>query len=105
MNKTSKLVIISLFLSLLGCETVKRPEAVGGSKADGIVKFSYNVIPMIEIPRIKWKKLDNKAITRCQLWGYKNAVKFEGEKSRCIERNDDGICIEREVLIKYQCVN
>lgn len=49
--KYSAILIISLFLILSGCHVKKQWTATGGSRADGVVRLSYE-IGKFEIPQL-----------------------------------------------------
>ena len=100
MNKKSMALLVAGVM-LAGCATVKVPQPVGGSRADGIVDLAYEVFAF-EKPQIDWSAAAQTAQRRCVAWGYSNAEAFGGQKTQCQATNDYG-CIQTLVTITYQC--
>lgn len=93
-----------LIATLAGCATVKVPEPITGSKADGIVTLAYEV-GLFEKPVIDWDMAKRTAQKRCVSWNYKNAEAFSGAQTKCTAYNGNGDCIHEEVHVTYQCIN
>ena len=98
-----KIIFIIIALSLSSCAVVKIPQATGGSKSDGIVELSYQY-GGFEKPEVKWGTALQKAVKRCEAWGYKDAEKFGGGISKCQNFNQYG-CNPWLVTLKYQSID
>ena len=90
-------------LSILACETIKIPQATGGSRSDAIVELSYRH-GRCEKPLVQWDKALVTAKKRCAVWNYTSAEAFGGTVSECQARNGYGNCISYFVTTKYQCI-
>ena len=70
------LIIMIVVLLLSGCRTatvVKKDwAATGGSRADGVVRLSYDY-NWTEIPELNEQQAVDLAITRCKAWGFGGA--------------------------------
>ncbi len=97
MKKQFLLVCLSI---LSACETIKTPMPSGGSKADGIVEFSFQHNEF-ESPVVQWDQVLAEAQERCRAWGYETALPFGGLESEC----SDNDCFNRTIYSKYQCTN
>ena len=98
------IIAASVFImSILGCAVDKQLTATGGSRADGIVKLSYEY-GLFERPQLDGQQGITEARQRCSAWGYRNAQPFDGARQKCI--NHDGTnCLRWLVTIDYQCTN
>lgn len=93
-----------LVMSMQGCTVVpKQLTATGGSRADGIVKLSYEY-GMFETVQIDGQQAINEARQRCAGWGYRGAEPFGGSKQKCISHYA-GDCKRWLVTIDYQCTH
>jgi hypothetical protein len=102
MSVKSKAVALSVFVGLAGCSTVSQMTATGGSRADGIVRLSY------EAGRFDKVRLDEAdglrtAQARCRTWGYKDAEAFGGTTRQCQAISMYG-CGRWLVTKEYQCI-
>jgi hypothetical protein len=98
------ILFTSLILSisfLQGCAVQKELVPTGGSRADGIVKLSYEY-GLFEAPQLNAQQGVNAAKQRCSSWGYKNAEAFGGSTKSCIMPTNNG-CNRWLVSIEYQC--
>ena len=98
----SKLILGGLLVVLAGCGTVSQMTATGGSRADGIVRLSYeygsfNKVNIDEATALRT------AQERCRTWGYKDAEAFGGVTRQCQASNMYG-CMRWTVTKEYQCV-
>ena len=87
---------------LLGCAVTKEYAATGGSRADGIIKLSYEQ-RRFEIPNINEQQGLNLARDRCKSWGYNDAQSFGGVIRTC---NESGLssCEQWLITKDYQCL-
>jgi len=102
MNLKVTLMIALGFLVLSGCEVVKYAAMIDGSKADGILSFSYDV-GGFEKPVVQWDAALQEATITCQKWGYSSAEWFGTATSICIATNEYG-CVRSRVTQKCMCV-
>jgi len=102
MKYLSMLTAMVLMLFLVGCATVEVPQATGGSRADGVVRLSYQY-GLFQKPRVQWGRAHATAKARCEAWGYSDAQRFGGEVKHCEARNGYGNCTEVLVTVPYQC--
>lgn len=96
-----RLVVAGLLIS--ACAVNKTPVPTGGSRADGIIKLSYEV-RMFEKPVVDWNSARRSALQRCQAWGYTRTEAFAGEASYCHAYNGYGTCVRATVTKDYQCI-
>lgn len=96
-----RILLLSLVAVLSGCVTQKEWVATGGSRADGVVRLSYEY-GMFESPQVDDAKGITVAASRCAVWGYQGAESFGGVIRQCTERNNSG-CIRYMVTREYQC--
>ncbi len=102
MKKTlTKALLIGLTIIFSGCAVQKELVPTGGSRADGIVKLSYEY-GLFEAPQLNAQQGVNAAKQRCSSWGYKNAEAFGGSTKSCIMPTNNG-CNRWLVSIEYQC--
>lgn len=100
MSFLGKIFLFVCLLSVNACETVKMPLPSGGSKADGIVEFSFQHNEF-ESPVVQWDQVLAEAQERCRAWSYKTALPFGGLESECADYD----CFDRIIYSKYQCTN
>jgi hypothetical protein len=95
-------VIVSIAL-LSGCATTKDWAATGGSRADGVVRLSYEV-GLMEKPQLNEQQAINLATQRCKTWGYAGAEAFGGVTRQCnMPGGFGGGCNQWMVTKEYQC--
>lgn len=89
-------------LLLGGCATQKDWLVTGGSRADGVVRLSYesNEFQRVNTSEEQASKL---ATQRCMAWGYKAAQSFGSQSVTCQSRRGLGNCGDRLVTVEYQC--
>ncbi|WP_425520975.1 YecR family lipoprotein [Xanthomonas nasturtii] len=88
---------------LTGCATQKELLVTGASRADGVIKLSYE---RNEFQRVSYddQKAQELAAQKCVAWGYKGAESFGSEESTCLSRRGFGNCGSRQVTVAYQCL-
>jgi YecR-like lipoprotein len=96
-----KALALVLTLLLAGCATQKELVPTGGSRADGIVRESYE-FGGFEKPVVDYQQGANLAAQRCAGWGYTGAQGFGGSRSQCEFFNAYG-CVRWLVTVEYQC--
>jgi hypothetical protein len=94
-------VLVTALVGLAGCATVSQMAATGGSRADGIVRLSYeygafNKVQIDEVTALETAR------QRCVTWGYKDAEAFGGVTRQCQASNMYG-CVRWTVTKEYQC--
>lgn len=77
-----KIYLLAL-ITLLGCDTVKYLQVTDGSRSDGTLTMSYEYNEL-ENPKVQWDDARQKAISRCQAWGYTGAEFFDAGMKNCI---------------------
>lgn len=97
----SKLIAFGAFVVLAGCATVSQMAATGGSRADGIVRLSYEYGAFNKVKIDEAEGLRT-AQARCQTWGYKDAEAFGGVTRQCQGSSMYG-CMRWTVTKEYQC--
>ena len=100
--RLGSIVMIGSFSVLAGCATVSQMTATGGSRADGIVRLSYEVGPFNKVQIDEVSALQT-AQSRCRTWGYNNAEAFGGVTRQCQASNMYG-CNRWFVTKEYQCM-
>lgn len=101
MKKLSIAVLAAI--TLAGCgTTAKLWSATGGSRADGVVRLSYEYSAM-EVPELNESQGVALAIRRCQTWGYTGAEAFGGTTRACNMPGGLGGCAQFVVTKEYQC--
>lgn len=88
---------------LAGCATVSQMAATGGSRADGIVKLSFEAGMFDKIAIDEASALDT-ARRRCSTWGYTDAEPFGGHVRQCQQSSGYG-CMRWFVTKEYQCTS
>ncbi len=101
MKNTAFLIVV---FALAGCATKTiTPKMIDGSKADGLVTYSYEQYGLQKIePNVK-NALDD-AIRRCSNWGYSSADVIASISSTCHRPGMFG-CMRTQYFYRYQCVD
>src|SRR5262245_36302059 len=96
-------VLILSGLLVAGCATVSQMTATGGSRADGIVKlsFEYGMFDKIQIDEVSALTTARK---RCATWGYQDAEPFGGMTRQCQMYSTMG-CSRWFATVEYQCIS
>ena len=97
-----KVVAGGFLVVLAGCATVSQMTATGGSRADGVVRLSYEV-GMFNKVNIDEADALRTAQARCKTWGYKDAEAFGGITRQCQSSGMYG-CNRWLVTKEYQCL-
>ena len=98
-----KLLPILVLVGLAtGCATTKDWAATGGSRADGVVRLSYEY-GAFEKPQLDESQAVMLASKRCSTWGYSGAEAFGGVTRRCSATAGLGGCNMWMVTKEYQC--
>lgn len=97
-----KALILGAIAVLAGCSTVSKMTATGGSRADGIVRLSYE-LGMFDKAKIDEADALRTAQARCRTWGYKDAEAFGGVTRQCQSFGGYG-CTRWLVTKEYQCL-
>ncbi|WP_421168003.1 YecR family lipoprotein, partial [Aeromonas dhakensis] len=79
-----------------------RWSATGGSKADGVIRLSYE-FGQFEVPQVSEEQAILLAAKRCAVWGYTNAEAFGGITKQCNMSDGFGGCSSWIVTKEYQC--
>src|SRR5215469_6157064 len=87
---------------LTSCATPVTPEPVGGSRADGTVKLSFE-FGIFQRPVVDWNGALDRARQSCSAWGYTGAERFGGGMQQCEAVNGYGQCMRMLVTYTYQC--
>lgn len=95
------ILLSSLFIA--GCATVSQMAATGGSRADGIVRLSYEAGMFDKVAIDEATALDT-ARRRCATWGYTDAEAFGGITRQCQAMSGYG-CTRWFVTKEYQCLS
>lgn len=94
-------VIIGLATLAAACATTKTLQAVGGSRADGVVRLAYTY-GMFEKPNVDTAAALQTAKSRCAVWGFTDAEPFGGAMQQCLAMGQYG-CTQTQVTVEYQC--
>jgi len=89
---------------LVSCKVQVYPSIIDGSKADGTLTISYEVIAYTK-PIVHWEEVIQSSRSKCQLWGYKDVEFFGGGTSKCNNIDLNGNCCRWLVTYKCQCTN
>ena len=98
----SNTIALGFFVALAGCATVTQMTATGGSRADGIVRLSYET-GLLNKVNIDEADALRTAQARCRIWGYKDAEAFGGVTRQCQGSGLYG-CNRWLVTKEYQCI-
>ncbi len=106
MKRSSSLAGLILTLLLAsGCVTVPKDwAATGGSKADGVIRLSYEYAEF-EQPQVDEQKGLALAAQRCSIWGYTGAEAFGGVTRMCNQTGGMSGCMKWFVTKEYQCTS
>ena len=96
------LISSSLILFAAGCATVSQMQATGGSRADGIVKlsFEYGMFDKVQLDEASALQT---ARQRCSVWGYTDAESFGGVTRQCQQYSMSLGCTHWFATREYQC--
>jgi hypothetical protein len=96
-------VLILTGLLVAGCATVSQMVPTGGSRADGIVKlsFEYGMFDKVQIDQTTALVAARK---RCATWGYGDAEPFGGMTRQCQQSGSMG-CLRWFATVEYQCTS
>jgi|SRR2546425_1235827 len=100
--KKRLVVFIAVALSIASCATQKDWIATGGSRADGVLKLSYQY-GLFEAPQVSAQQGVELAKSRCTAWGYSGAQAFGGVSRVCNNYSTSG-CNSWLVTAEYQCL-
>ena len=87
---------------LSGCVTTKDWSATGGSRADGVVRLSYEMGPL-EKPQLNEQQAIGLATQRCKTWGYSGAEAFGGVTRQCNMPGGLSGCGQYMITKEFQC--
>jgi hypothetical protein len=90
-------------VALAGCATVSQMTATGGSRADGVVRLSYELGPF-DKARIDEADALRTAQARCKTWGYNDAEAFGGVTRQCQAPGGLYGCQRWLITKEYQCL-
>ncbi len=96
-------LLLGVVAVVAGCATVSQMTATGGSRADGIVKLSFEVGMFDRVEIDEATALDT-ARGRCRVWGYNDAEAFGGVTRQCNQPSGYG-CMQWFVTREYQCLS
>lgn len=96
-------LLLSVIVAVAGCATVSQMAATGGSRADGIVKLSFEAGMFDRVQIDEASALDT-ARRRCGVWGYNDAEPFGGVTRQCQQSSGYG-CMRWFVTREYQCLS
>ena len=96
------IAFVILMLGLASCATHKDWVATGGSRADGVVRLSYEY-RLFEAPQVDAQQGVNLAASRCAAWGYSSAEPFGGATRVCNNFSSSS-CNSWLVTAVYQCL-
>ena len=98
-----KAATMAAILALTGCATPKLFQPVGGSRADGTVRLSFQHTAY-EAPVYDVAQGTPLAVQRCKAWGYTDAEAFGSPVRKCLASDAYGSCNLFEIGVEYQCV-
>lgn len=101
--RVSILGIVVPALAIIGCATVSQMTATGGSRADGVVRLSFEA-GMFDKIAIDEAAALKTARSRCSTWGYTDAEPFGGITRQCQAMSGYG-CTRWFVTKEYQCTS
>jgi hypothetical protein len=96
-------IFVASCLVIIGCSTVTQMTATGGSRADGVVRLSFEV-GMFDRIAIDESAALATARRRCGTWGYTDAEPFGGATRQCQAMTGYG-CARWFVTKEYQCTS
>ena len=111
MHRVAFLLALLLLSSCTAPHVRQAPLIVGGSKADGVVEFSYQIYGGMEARElVDWEAVEGQAKAFCQNWGYASAVSFPSEDFTCQMSGAvncgfvNAMCCVWDFKRKYQCL-
>lgn len=96
------LITLTLGTMLAGCAVTKDWSATGGSRADGVVRLSYE-IGELENAQLNEAQAVRLAAQRCMTWGYSGAEAFGGVTRQCNQPGGFSGCAQWRVTKEFQC--
>jgi len=93
-------IAAAVMLTVAGCASAKMWQATGGSRADGVVRLSYQY-GLFEQPTLA-DSGQAMAAERCKVWGYSGAEAFGGVTEQCNNFGSSG-CTSWLVTKEFQC--
>lgn len=102
MKTLVSLLLVSAVLTGCATATSKDWSATGGSRADGVVRLSFEYTEF-ETPVLNEGKALELAGQRCKSWGYTGAEAFGGSTKNCNMRGGWSGCASWLVTKEYQC--
>jgi hypothetical protein len=96
------LAALALGALLSGCAVTKEWSATGGSRADGVVRLSYEAHEM-EAVQLNEAQAVSLAAQRCKTWGYSGAEAFGGVTRQCNKFGGFSGCAQWMVTKEFQC--
>ena len=90
-----------LLLSLTACATPQKWSPAGGSRADGLVRLSYEYAEFHQ-PDMSDAEARAIALNRCNSWGYKEVEPLAGQVRQC-SNMEGGNCNLWTVTRECQC--
>lgn len=96
------LIGLLAIIAVTGCATTKDWAATGGSRADGVVRLSFEVSEF-ERPQLSDSQAQALASQRCATWGYSGAEAFGGVTRQCNQFGGFGGCARWMVTKEFQC--
>lgn len=104
------ILLLALAVGLAGCakKTVTKDwAALGGSRADAVVKLAYSYNPASEIPQVSQSQAQELAERKCAVWGYSGAEPFGTVFEQCQRSLSDSFgsaqCVQASVSMEFQC--
>lgn len=105
-GRVMRIFVAAIFLPVLavaGCATVSQMAATGGSRADGVVRLSFEAGLFDKIAIDETSALAT-ARRRCSTWGYSDAEPFGGVTRQCNAMSTYG-CTRWFITKEYQCLS
>jgi hypothetical protein len=101
--RVTRLITVLGLLIVSACAVTKDWAATGGSRADGVVRLSYEY-GEFEQPQASEDQAITIASQRCKTWGYEGAEAFGGVTRQCNQSGGMGGCARWLVTKEYQCI-
>jgi hypothetical protein len=96
------IIAATMLTFVTGCATQKDWSATGGSRADGVVRLSYEK-GEFEQPKLSEEQAVKIATQRCKTWGYTGAEAFGGVTRQCNTAGGFSGCANSLITKEYQC--
>lgn len=96
------MLVFGLAMMLSGCAVTKDWSATGGSRADGVVRLSYE-LGELETVQLNESQAVRLAAQRCKTWGYSGAEAFGGTTRQCNKLGGFSGCAQWMVTKEFQC--